>query len=214
VDTAQRELSDTLDTATQRLIDEARLLSGSDLRAPSLLPGWTRGHVLAHLARGADAMRNLLAGARVGQDRPAYASAEARAADIEAGATADARELVDDLATAAMAFRAVAGQLPGEAWRYPVRVLGSPPFPAGQLLVRRLAEVELHHCDLGIGYGPQQWLPVFAALELHEPMRSQRAERTGYPQPESVRARSMARDIPPYRSGQPLPGSWLGRRRA
>jgi maleylpyruvate isomerase len=213
VDAEQRELSDALDTATQRLIDEARLLSGSDLRAPSLLPGWSRGHVLAHLARGADAMRNLLAGARAGQDRPAYPSAEATAAAIEAAAAADARELVDDLAAAAMALRTVAGQLPGEAWRYQVRVLDSQPFPASQLLVRRLAEVELHHCDLGIGYGPDQWLAVFTAMELDEPMRSQRAERTGYVQPESVRARSMARDVPPYHSGQPLPGSWLGRRR-
>jgi maleylpyruvate isomerase len=213
VNEAQRELSGTLDTATQRVIDEARLLSGSDLRAPSLLPGWSRGHVLAHLARNADAMRNLLAGARAGQDRPAYASAEARAADIEAGATADARELVDDLAAAAMAFRTAARQLPDEAWDYQVRMLDGPSFPASKLLVRRLAEVELHHCDLGIGYGPDQWLEAFAAMDLDEPMRALRAERAGYVQPESVRAKSLARKVPPYRSGQPLPGSWIGRPR-
>jgi hypothetical protein len=51
-------------------------------------------------------------------------------------------------------------------------------------------------------------------MDLGEPMRAQRAERLGYRQPESVRARSMARDIPPYRPGRPLPGSWLGRRQA
>jgi len=38
---------------------------------PSLLPGWTRAHVLAHLARNADAMRNMLAGARSGSLAPA-----------------------------------------------------------------------------------------------------------------------------------------------
>jgi maleylpyruvate isomerase len=213
VDAAQRELSGTLDTATQRVLDEARLLSESDLRAPSLLPGWSRGHVLAHLARNADAMRNLLAGARAGQQRPAYASAEARAADIEAGAAADARELVDDLAAAAMAFRTTARQLPGEAWHFQVRMLDGASFPASKLLVRRLAEVELHHCDLGIGYGPDQWLEAFRAMDLDEPMRSLRAERAGYVQPESVRAKSLARKVPPYRSGQPLPGSWIGRPR-
>jgi maleylpyruvate isomerase len=26
----------------------------ADVRAPSLLPGWTRGHVLSHIARNAD----------------------------------------------------------------------------------------------------------------------------------------------------------------
>jgi maleylpyruvate isomerase len=170
--------------------------------------------VLAHLARGADAMRNLLIGARAGQDRPAYASAGARAADIDMSAAAGAKELVEDLAASAMALRTVARQLPDEAWRYQLRVLNGSRFPASQLLTRRLAEVELHHCDLGIGYGHDQWSAAFAAMELDEPMRSQRAERLGYSQPESVRARSMARKTPPYQPGQPLPGSWIGRRRA
>jgi maleylpyruvate isomerase len=214
VDGAQRRVSDELDGATQRLIDEARIITGPDLRAPSLLPGWSRAHVLAHLARGADAMRNLLVGARAGQDRPAYASPSARAADIDRSAAAGAKDLLEDLASSAMALRTVARQLPDEAWRYELRVLNGARFPASQLLTRRLAEVELHHCDLGIGYGHDQWSAVFAAMELDEPMRSQRAERLGYGQQESVRARSMARKIPPYRSGQPLPGSWIGRRRA
>jgi len=214
VDAALRQLNDELDTATQRLIDEARLMTGSDLRAPSLLPGWSRAHVLAHLARDADAMRNLLIGARAGQDRLAYASPEARNADIGNSAAAEAKELVDDMASSAMALRAVALQLPDKAWLYQVRLLESPRFPASQLLTRRLAEVELHHCDLGIGYSHHQWSAVFATMELDEPLRSQRAERLGYVQPESVRAKSMARKIPPYQPGRPLPGSWIGRGQA
>jgi maleylpyruvate isomerase len=214
VDAAQRELINELDMATQRLIDEARLMTGPDLRASSLLPGWSRAHVLAHLARDADAMRNLLVGARVGQDRPAYASPEARNAGIGTSAAAEAAELVDDLVSSAMALRTVARQLPDAAWRYQVQVLDSPRFPASQLLLRRLAEVELHHCDLGIGYGHHHWPAVFATMELGEPLRSQRAERLGYRQPESVRATSMARKIPPYQPGRPLPGSWIGRRPA
>lgn len=213
MDAAQRRLSGELDTATQRLIDEARIMTSSDLRAPSLLPGWSRAHVLSHLARGADAMRSLLRGARAGQDRPAYASPEARDADIDRSAAAEAKDLVDDLVDSALALRTVARQLPDTAWRYRVQVLDSPRFPASQLLARRLAEVELHHCDLGVGYGHDRWSAVFAAMELDEPLRSQRTERLGYIQPESVRDRSMARKIPPYRAGQPLPGSWIGRPR-
>src|SRR4030088_2627183 len=109
---AQRELSDQIDDATQRLLGTARVISQPDLQAPSLLPGWSRAHVLAHLARGADAMRNLLMGARAGQDRAAYASAEARNADIHKSAAAGAKELADDLAGSAMALRTVARQLP------------------------------------------------------------------------------------------------------
>ena len=209
---AQRELSDQIDQATQRLLGTARIITEPDLRAPSLLPGWTRAHVLAHLARGADAMRNLLAGARSGQDLPAYASAEARRAGIEYGAGLRADELVADLAASAMALRSVAGQLPDEGWQVRVRILDSPPFPAAELLTRRLVEVELHHCDLGAGYGPAQWPPAFAAMKLGDPMRSQRADRLGYPQLPGIAALRPARPPAPWSPGRPLPGSWLGTR--
>ena len=177
MDAAQRELSDQIDDATQRLLGTIRVLAEPDLRAPSLLPGWTRAHVLAHLSRSADAMRNLLAGARTGQDRPAYASAEARAAGIEQGALQKPADLVADVAGAAMAFRTLTRQLPDEIWPVQVQILGSAPFPVGQLLTRRLAEVELHHTDLGLGYRPADWPATFAGLDLPEPMRSQRADR-------------------------------------
>ena len=55
------------------------------------------------------------------------------------------------------------------------------PSPAAQLLTRRLVEVELHHCDLGAGYGPDDWPAAFADTELAEPMRSQRQDRLSYP---------------------------------
>jgi maleylpyruvate isomerase len=177
MDAALRQLSDQIDHATQRLLGSARVIADPDLRAPSLLPGWTRAHVLAHLARGADAMRNLLIGARHGQDRPGYASGQARAADLEHGAGLQSKELMADLASSAMALRAIARQLPDDAWQFPVRVLASARFPAAQLLTRRLVEVELHHCDLGTGYGPAGWPAAFAAMELAEPMQTQRQDR-------------------------------------
>jgi maleylpyruvate isomerase len=206
MNTAHRELSDQVDAATQRLLDDARTVSEADLRAPSLLPGWTRAHVLAHVARNADAMRNLLVGARSGQDRPAYANAEAREAGIEQGAAMRAGDLTADLADSAMALRTVARQLPDEAWQFQVQMLDSAPFPAAGLLTRRLVEVELHHCDLGTGYGPADWPPAFAAVDLPEPMRSQRQDRLSRPQP----ARGTEPLPPaPWKPGRPLPGSWL-----
>jgi maleylpyruvate isomerase len=177
MDAARRELSDQIDHASQRLLDSARVIAERDLRQQSLLPGWTRAHVLAHLGRGADAMRNLLIGARSGQDRPAYVSGEARDADIATGAGLKAKELVADLAGSVMALRAIARQLPDEAWQFPVRILDSAAFPAAQILTRRLVEVELHHCDLGTGYRPADWPAAFATMELADPMRSQRQDR-------------------------------------
>ena len=96
MDAAQRQLSDQIDDATQRLLGTARVLAEPDLREPSLLPGWTRAHVLAHLAGSADAMRALLVGARSGQDRAAYPSAEAREAAIGQSATMKAKDLASD----------------------------------------------------------------------------------------------------------------------
>src|SRR6266702_5697880 len=197
MDEAQRRLSDQIDQATQRLLGTARVITEPDLREPSLLPGWTRAHVLAHLARNADAMRNLLVGVRDGQDRPAYASAQARQAGIEHGAGLRADELVADLASSAMALRTVARQLPGERWQVPVRIGDSAPFPAAGLLTRRLVEVELHHCDLGAGYGPADWPAAFAAMELAEPMRSWRQDRLSHPAPDEAAGLSPARPPAP-----------------
>jgi maleylpyruvate isomerase len=177
VDDAQRQLSDQIDDATQRLLGTGRVIAEPDLRAPSLLPGWTRAHVLAHLARSADAMRNLLIGARSGTDRPAYRSTEARAEEIEQGAQRRPADLMADVAGAAMAFRTLTRQLPDEAWAYRVQILGSAPFPLGQLLTRRLVEVELHHSDLGLGYTPADWPAKFTRMDLPEPMHSQRQDR-------------------------------------
>jgi maleylpyruvate isomerase len=211
MDSAQRELSDQIDQATQRLLDRARVITEPDLRAPSLLPGWTRARVLAHVARGSDAMRNLLAGVRTGQGRPADASAGAHEAGLKHSESLRPEELVTDLADSAMALRTVARQLPDERWQVPVRVPGLAPFPAAELLVRRLVEVELHHCDLGAGYGPAQWPAAFAVMELPEPMGSWRRDRLGYPD-QSEPGLSPPRVPGPYRPGQRLPGSWLGTR--
>lgn len=203
MDAAQRQLYDQIDDATQRLLGTARVIAEPDLRQPSLLPGWTRAHVLAHLARNSDAMRALLVGVRSGQDRPAYASSEARDADIERDSAQGAKDLVADVADSAMALRTIARQLPDQAWAYPVRILDSAPFPAVQLLTRRLVEVELHHCDLAAGYGPADWPGTFASLELPEPMRTQREDRLSRPQ-------ELLDSVPPPRParvpGQPRKG--------
>jgi maleylpyruvate isomerase len=54
---------------------------------------------------------------------------------------------------------------------------GLPDFPAEEVLVRRLVELELHHVDLDIGYGPADWPPLFAGLELPEPLHTWREDR-------------------------------------
>ena len=60
---------------------------GADPALPSLLPEWTRGHVLTHIARNADSFVRVLEAARRGEVVTQYEGGVAgRNADIEAGA--------------------------------------------------------------------------------------------------------------------------------
>jgi maleylpyruvate isomerase len=154
--------------ATDRLLASAAALSDADVREPSLLPGWTRGHVLTHVARNGDGLGNLLRWARTGVSTPMYVSREARRADIEAGAGRSAADLAADVQATAIAFAAEAASLPDEAWAAQVQMLVGPPMSARRALDWRLREVEIHHVDLGTGYRPGDWPAQFVADNLPE----------------------------------------------
>jgi maleylpyruvate isomerase len=163
---------DRVSGATGRLLATAGALTDPEVREPSLLPGWTRGHVLSHIARNADGLGRLLRWAHTGTQIPMYASAQARDADIEAGAARAAAELAADVRHSAAAFAERAAGLPAEAWKVPVRALRGDAFPAHGTLERRLSEVEIHHVDLGAGYTPGDWPPGFVAGSLPRVARS------------------------------------------
>src|SRR5499426_2863799 len=85
-----------VEAATARLMSTARKLTDADLREPSPLPRWTRGHVLTHIARNADGLRNLLIWAATGVETPQYADAEERETQIDAGVDRPASEIAAD----------------------------------------------------------------------------------------------------------------------
>jgi maleylpyruvate isomerase len=152
--------------ATDRLLASAGALTDTGVREPSLLPGWTRGHVLTHIARNADGLGNLLRWARTGITTPMYASREARQADIEAGAGRSAADLAADVQATAIAFAAEAASLPDEAWTAQVQGLTGPPIPGRSVLDWRLRELEIHHVDLAVGYRPGDWPGEFVTASL------------------------------------------------
>jgi maleylpyruvate isomerase len=164
-------LVEEVERATTRLSTTAGALGGAGaLAAPSLLPGWTRGHVLTHAARNADAMRNLLTWARTGEVTPAYASRVARDAAIEAGSSRPLDEQLADLRDSAARFGQAAADMPAEAWLVALP-LESGPQRAALIVWRRLREVEVHHVDLAAGYEPDDWPESFAHRLLHEVTR-------------------------------------------
>ncbi|MEU0135996.1 maleylpyruvate isomerase family mycothiol-dependent enzyme [Streptomyces sp. NPDC006296] len=135
---------DAVREATDRLLGAVDGLDDGSLAEPSRLPGWSRGHVLAHLSRNADALVNVLRG------RPMYASSETRDADIESDAPRPLREHLADLRTSGTAFLAAA-QVSADPGRT-VTLRNGVTDSASRIPFRRWIEVELHHVDLGVGY--------------------------------------------------------------
>ncbi|MGH3800501.1 MAG: maleylpyruvate isomerase family mycothiol-dependent enzyme [Pseudonocardiaceae bacterium] len=121
-----------------------------DVGGPSRLPGWTRGHVITHVTRNADGLVRLLTWARTGIETPMYASLEARAADIDAGAGRALAEQLVDLRTTGAAFAAAADKLSPAHWEATVRSRHGP-VPASTIPWLRVREVWLHLVDLNVG---------------------------------------------------------------
>jgi maleylpyruvate isomerase len=153
--------------ATDRLIATVTTISDEQMRASSLLPGWSRGHVLTHIARNADGLRNLLIWAETGEETPQYASAEQRETQIETGAGRPATEIAADVTQSAADFIAKAAELSEVAWIAEVRGFRGPAHPAWFTLHRRLTELEVHHVDLAAGYGPADWPDWFVTDMLY-----------------------------------------------
>ncbi|MFE6166042.1 maleylpyruvate isomerase family mycothiol-dependent enzyme [Streptomyces sp. NPDC056486] len=152
-----RDLASVRD-ATDRLLTAAAKLNNDSTAEPSRLPGWTRGHVLAHLARNADALVNVLAG------RPMYVSADARDADIDRDAPRPLAEQLDDVRASAARFEAEAA-VPAD-WTRTITMRNGVTDSASRVPFRRWVEAELHHVDLGIGYELEDLPEEFVQREI------------------------------------------------
>ncbi|WP_116450233.1 maleylpyruvate isomerase family mycothiol-dependent enzyme [Blastococcus litoris] len=126
-------------------------LSDDELRADSALPAWSRAHVVAHLARNADALVNLLTWAQTGVETPMYPSREARDAAIEQTAALPAAELRGYYTAAARRLAQEADGMPDDAWDVEVRNGQGVPVPVALVPWMRAKEVWVHGTDLRAG---------------------------------------------------------------
>ena len=145
--------------AHQRLL--ARLDARTDLdpRQPSLLPDWTVGHVLTHIARNADSMIRMLDGLDQYEG-----GLEGRQADIEAGAGRSPDELVADVRRSIWRLEQRWSHEP--AWDGPPAKATVGEVPRHVLPARRWRETEVHHADLGFGYTFAEMPADFVRPEL------------------------------------------------
>nr|WP_055502920.1 maleylpyruvate isomerase family mycothiol-dependent enzyme [Nonomuraea pusilla] len=162
-----------VDTGTRLCASAIAGLSEEEYGAASALPGWTRGHVVAHLAANAEAIGNLVRWARTGEETPMYASPEARAAGIERGALLGADELNRWFTESASALAAAMAALPEEAWRAEVVTAQGRAVPASETPWMRAREVMVHAVDLAVGLTFAD-LPDRFLRELREDIRARR----------------------------------------
>lgn len=152
--------------STAHLIATAEQFDDAAVREPSLLPGWTRGHVLSHVARNADAVVRLLTWAATGVETPMYASEQARDGEIDEGADRGAEQLVADVREASERFAVQAARMPPEQWGAKITARRGGPQAAAWLPWWRLEEVLIHHVDLGASFSPAHWPQSFTEPEL------------------------------------------------
>jgi maleylpyruvate isomerase len=138
-------------------------LTEQDIEAPSELPGWTRGHVLAHLAGISNAMARQVEFAARGETIELYDGGyegRTRAIESAAGHTlAQHRTDLDAALERALdAFAGLAASAGPAGWRQPISYRGGVVFDGGMALWRELI---IHATDLGTGRGPETWSRPF-----------------------------------------------------
>jgi maleylpyruvate isomerase len=152
-----------LSRATRRLIRTVDGMADSAYAEPSLLPDWSRGHVVAHLALNAEGLAAALRGLTEGESVPMYASQEARDSDIATLGSAGPTAIRSRLLGAVTDFTDAVVAVPEEAWDVAIdRTPGQRGFKAGAAPSMRHREVEIHHADLGLGYSHTDWPSTFS----------------------------------------------------
>lgn len=156
--------------AQERFAGTLGTLTDAEVRESSVLPGWTRGHVVGHVARNGDAMVRLIDGALT--DRPAEAypgGPSSREAEIELAARGSANDLADEVYSTNIAVVHAFARMTTPTWERQVK-FPTGWYPAARCAWARWREVEVHHVDLGLDtYTIESWPEQFVACHLpHE----------------------------------------------
>ncbi|GAB2976264.1 maleylpyruvate isomerase family mycothiol-dependent enzyme [Amycolatopsis acidiphila] len=130
-------------------LDQLAAVPDSAFSEPGTLPGWTTGHLVAHVGYNAKALSRLVHWARTGEETPMYESPEARDAEIEQGAKLSADRLRALVRETDERLRADLAEL--TRWDAGVRTAQGRLVPATEIPWLRVREVWIHLVDLGTG---------------------------------------------------------------
>ncbi len=155
-----------LDVASQEFTRTVDSLTGKELAAPSLLPGWTRAHVVAHVALNGLSLAAVISGLVRGNPVAMYESDAQRDGDIEELAHAAPSELRERHLVATTEFADAVALMDESHWSGRIdRLPGGPAWPMVTVVPTRRRELEIHHVDLATSYIRADW-PEDFVVEL------------------------------------------------
>lgn len=147
-----------LDVSSRAFTRTVDALTDDELAAPSLLPGWTRAHVVAHVALNGYALAGVINGLVHGRPVPMYESNAKRDGDIEELSHAGSSELREHHLIATTQFVDAVSLLDDSHWSAHIdRLPGGPAWPMSSVLPTRRRELEIHHVDLDVAHTPADW---------------------------------------------------------
>ncbi|MBO3085446.1 maleylpyruvate isomerase N-terminal domain-containing protein [Cellulomonas fengjieae] len=169
---------DACHTSHRVLLERLASLTEEDLRAPSLLPGYSRGHVVAHVVNKAKAHALLFDGAVAGEVRRIHPDGYDPDRAAELGAARPGVELRTELAQCFGLLETAWAGLDDALWTRRGHMAAGPRTMA-EIVGHHLRNVEVHHVDLDIGHRPSDWPSVFVDGELPKRLRAlpDRADR-------------------------------------
>lgn len=126
-------------------------LPESELNGDSLLPGWTRRHVVAHVGYSARALTRLVEGVRTGSAGQMYVSRADRDEEISFGATLPSNALQNLHAHAAVHLDVEWRDLPDDHWQRPVTTATGRRVPVAETVWMRTRLIWVHAVDLDNG---------------------------------------------------------------
>jgi maleylpyruvate isomerase len=162
----------------QRLLQSLDSLTDDQCREPSALPGWTRGHVLSHLARNAESHVHVLQCAARGEVGEQYiGGAKARKEGIESHANDSAESLVNAVRRSIYALEGQWAATNSEGWQgHGVNSAGAS-IAMSDIVFLRWREVEVHHADLALAFTFADWNSTYVRYELDRQVMMWRASK-------------------------------------
>jgi maleylpyruvate isomerase len=154
----------------QLLLERLGNLTDDMVARPSLLPEWTVGHVLAHIAHQGDSISRLFRAAELGEMVDQYEGGfAARVAAIERDASLSAAEHVADVRRSIYSLEGAIASA-REGWYGSARMVSGIEVRMTDLPLRRWREVEVHMGDLGLSelecLGPDSWSMDYVRHDL------------------------------------------------